>query len=263
MTDLQFEVFLQWKGTGQEGEGKLTAGDDSFIYSSPANMGGKGVGMSPEDLLISAVSSCYSGTLFALLEKKGLPVENVSVRAEGHVNDYPLRSHFAQITVHPHIIGGDLDKEIDYIEAASSARDKCFIGKTIQGNVAYEVGDVSIVKVVLKQEKIDELVDTFYTKLTKDAYYRKMFEERGVDLDLLKERQRRFISRLINPSPFKEKQNETEVVKKRHSFSTTPERAETWLRLMEEAMTDIQLTEEVRTTLLDKMSELMKTMIKN
>lgn len=43
---------------------------------------------------------------------------------------------------------------------------------------------------ILEQGKIDEVVERFYSKLTKDAYFSSMFAERGVDINLLKSRQR-------------------------------------------------------------------------
>jgi osmotically inducible protein OsmC len=58
MSDLTFEAKLKWRGTGRDGEGKITVSDTSVSYSSPSGMGGKGKGVSPEDLLVSAVSTC-------------------------------------------------------------------------------------------------------------------------------------------------------------------------------------------------------------
>lgn len=144
MTDLTFKSDLTWAGLGKEGEGKLQTSEETMIYSSPASMGGKGVGVSPEDLLVSAVASCYSGTLFALLKKKKLPVKEVQVRAEGRVAGFPLQSAFNQLIVYPTVIGGIPSEKEAYETAARKARDKCFIGKTISGNVDYQVGDVQI-----------------------------------------------------------------------------------------------------------------------
>jgi peroxiredoxin-like protein len=144
MTDLKFEVNAHWSGVGVNGEGNLTMGDKTVLYSSPAEMGGKGIGVSPEDLLIGAVTTCYSGTLFAILTKRRLPVETISVRAEGMVTGYPTQTNFSQLIVHPTIMGGDSSKQEEYEKAATMARDKCFIGKSIAGNIDYQVGKVQL-----------------------------------------------------------------------------------------------------------------------
>lgn len=145
MSDLSFNVTLAWKGTGRLGEGTAQLAEScSVIYSAPESMGGQGVGTSPEEFLIAAVSSCYSATLFGLLRKEGLAVDEVKIRAEGMVTGYPLQAKFSHLTVHPTILGGNPEQEEDYGNVAQRAREKCFIGKTIAGNVEYQVGEVLV-----------------------------------------------------------------------------------------------------------------------
>lgn len=146
MADLRFATQLQWQDTGREGEGIADLGDGQVTYSAPQSMGGKGVGTSPEELLIAAVGACYSGTLFGVLRKRGLSVEQVAIRAEGTVTGYPMQAQFAGLRVSPTVTGGDPTQTAQYREAAVEARDRCFIGKTIAGNVQYEVGEVNVVE---------------------------------------------------------------------------------------------------------------------
>jgi len=145
MADLSFSTDLKWSGTGRDGEGTVMLAQVPQTYCAPASMGGKGAGTSPEELLIAAVSTCYSGTLFGILKKTNLPVEEVIIQAEGTVTGHPLQSKFARLRVNPTVRGGDSGQLAAYQSAAEMARDKCFIGKTIAGNVAYEVGDVQLI----------------------------------------------------------------------------------------------------------------------
>ena len=145
MADLRFSTELNWEGTGRGGEGTVLLASERVTYSAPASMGGKGAGTSPEELLIAAVASCYSGTLFGVLKKEGLSAEQVKIRAEGEVTGYPFQAKFARLQVSPIIVGANQSKLAEYQDAALVARDKCFIGKTITGNVAYEVGNVELV----------------------------------------------------------------------------------------------------------------------
>lgn len=145
MANLSFATKLKWHGTGRDGEGTVKLAEAQVSYSAPESMGGKGTGTSPEELLIAAVSTCYSGTLFGILRKLELPAEEVIIRAEGMVTGYPMQSKFARLCVHPTVHGGDPEHAAEYQRVAEVARDKCFIGKTIAGNVSYEVGDVRIV----------------------------------------------------------------------------------------------------------------------
>lgn len=60
MAELEFPLKAKWSGTGKEGEGKITIGEQTLPFSSPENMGGKGSGFSPEDWSTKASSiACY------------------------------------------------------------------------------------------------------------------------------------------------------------------------------------------------------------
>ena len=63
---------LTWNGTGKNGQGEVTIGGESLTFSGPLAMSGKGVGVSPEDLLIAGVTTCYSVTLFSILKRNYL-----------------------------------------------------------------------------------------------------------------------------------------------------------------------------------------------
>ncbi len=107
-------------------------------------MGGRGTGTNPEELLVCAVSSCYTATLFAVLRRAQLPVDSLAVAASGTVTGFPTATRFARIVVTPTIIGGDIARQSEYEAAASLAHNRCFIGRTLAPDVAYEVGSVHI-----------------------------------------------------------------------------------------------------------------------
>jgi len=142
--DLTFHVEARWVGVGAQGEGDMALGGQILHYSAPSSMGGKGVGTSPEELLLAAVTSCYSGTLARVLQERGLPRKLIDIRTEGNIEDYPRAARYRRITVHPSIRGGDPARLDEYYQAALEARERCFIGKTIRTNVEYEVGEVTV-----------------------------------------------------------------------------------------------------------------------
>lgn len=146
--ELAFDVELEWSGSGRSGVGRAETANVVVAYAAPESMGGCGVGASPEDLLVAAVASCYSATLFGVLRRAGLRAAGVRVSARGVVTGYPTATAFARLLVAPTIVGGDPARVQEYVEAARAARDRCFIGKTIAGNVAYEVGEVTVAPTV-------------------------------------------------------------------------------------------------------------------
>jgi osmotically inducible protein OsmC len=144
MSELRFEVGLEWSGSGREGAGRIVTDDIELEYSTPASMGGRGTGTNPEELLVCAVASCYSATLLGLLRHTGLPASAVRVEAVGTVGGYPARARFERLVVSPTIVGGDPARVGEYERVAETAHERCFIGRTIAGNVDYQVGWVAV-----------------------------------------------------------------------------------------------------------------------
>lgn len=140
MAELSFTSKLTWSGRSQ---GVVQTGGQSLQFSVPASMGGLGVGTSPEQLLLSAVGSCYTATVAGLTEARRLPAASIEVRVEGTVSDYPgPAARVSAITVNPTFVGIELGREKDYESAAMTARERCFIGKHLAPQVSYRVGEV-------------------------------------------------------------------------------------------------------------------------
>ena len=144
MGDLSFDVGLRWWGTGREGAGEVQADGAALELSAPRSMGGRGVGSDPEELLVCAVSSCYTATLFAVLHRGRLPVDSVAVAARGTVSGFPDQARFASIVVSPTILGGATERQEEYQAAAELAHERCFIGRSLAPEVRYEVGSVTV-----------------------------------------------------------------------------------------------------------------------
>src|SRR5579864_2638210 len=129
MTELKFGSDVHWEGCGRDGAGTVTTGGQKIVYSAPTSMGGRGVGTSPEELLVSAVASCYSGTLVHLLARDRLAADDVVVHATGIVSDFPSHSaRFSRVVVEPTIRGADAGRQAEYEACARTSRDHCFIG---------------------------------------------------------------------------------------------------------------------------------------
>ena len=144
MSDLSFDVELIWSGTGGEGAGEIQTDDLALELSGPQVMGGRGIGTNPEELLVCAVSSCYTATLFGVLRRARLPVGSLTVRARGTVTGFPGDARFAGIVVSPTILGGDAERHAEYEAAADIAHDRCLIGRALAPEVVYEVGSLQM-----------------------------------------------------------------------------------------------------------------------
>ena len=153
MNELNFEVTTRWSGTGRDALGTVETGNQVVAWSVPEGMGGRGEGSSPEELLASAVATCYTGTLSSLLNRDGLPWERVQVRMREQVDGSPMR--ISELLVTPEVLGGDPARHDDYQAAANLAREHCFIGKHLRSDVDYRVGSVSVQPAESAQDELD------------------------------------------------------------------------------------------------------------
>ena len=137
MAELSFTSKLTWS-EGRLGTGVVETGGQSLQFSVPASMGGLGVGTSPEELLLSAVGSCYTATLAAILDSRRLSVQSFEVVVQGLVSQYPgPAAAVSSIVVNPRFIGIESGREKEYESAATTARERCFIGKHLGPQVSY------------------------------------------------------------------------------------------------------------------------------
>ena len=142
MEDLTFEVTTRLTGVGREAVGTVEMGDQVLAWSVPSGMGGKGEGSSPEELLASAVATCYTATFSSLLSQDGLPWEQVQVKMQENVSGQPTR--VSRLLATSNVLGGDPGRTEEYQRTAELARERCFIGRHLRSDVSYQVGPVTV-----------------------------------------------------------------------------------------------------------------------
>ncbi len=145
MSAARFGVDLEWRSDQTAGE--IRVGEARTPVSEPRLMGGTKVGMSPEDLFVAAAASSYGATLADMLRTARLPQSSLAIHAEGLASD-PGAMRFTTITMRTTIHGADAAQRQAYEKAAIAARNHCFIGRSIRGNIAYVVGEVALVESV-------------------------------------------------------------------------------------------------------------------
>ena len=68
-----------------EGDGNVTLSTGKIDYGVPSQFGGNAGKTSPEELILAALSSCFSMTLGFVLEKRKVPARLLGMHAEGTV----------------------------------------------------------------------------------------------------------------------------------------------------------------------------------
>lgn len=133
---------LQSQLTDQvEGDGKLLLSTGTIDYGVPPQFGGTAGKTSPEELILAAISACFSMTLGFVLEKRKIAVTSIEMHAECKVDRIERQLHLASITLKPRITVEKDTTQIrqDIKSAIERAERACLISNAIRGNVEIRV----------------------------------------------------------------------------------------------------------------------------
>ena len=137
-----FRLNSVWIGNS-DGDGTLTtAWGGQVAYGVPEELGGKPGRTNPEELLLSAVVSCYSITLALLAERRRLPLTRLEVTAEGEVVRQPDRTlKYTAIRLAPKMVlaSSEEAQRQAALDCAQKAEVYCVISRAVRGNIEISV----------------------------------------------------------------------------------------------------------------------------
>ncbi|MCE5089938.1 OsmC family peroxiredoxin [Staphylococcus devriesei] len=136
-----FKVQTNWQG-GRDEIGTVNGDVLSEQISIPASLGGNGTGTNPDEILVSAASSCYIISLAATLERAKFTNVTLTVDSVGTAIFENGKFRMDKITHYPSISVPDNEKENlekrlpKLIEIADN---NCMISNSIRNNVAIDI----------------------------------------------------------------------------------------------------------------------------
>jgi|GEM_PF-4575847 len=124
-----------------EGDGKLMLSTGTVDYGVPAQFGGAAGKASPEELILGALSACFSMTLGFVFEKRHIPVGEFTMKAECTVDRIERQLQLTAITLTVQIALPEDNAQIraDIQSAIERAERACLISNAIRGNVQLAV----------------------------------------------------------------------------------------------------------------------------
>lgn len=139
MVKHDFKVTTEWHG-GREAIGNLTGDVIGEQISIPAELGGNGTGTNPDELLVSAASSCYIISLAAVLERSGFENINIEQQSIGRAVFENSKFKMESITHYPQISVADPEQlKIKLPKLLKIADNNCMISNSIRGNVEINI----------------------------------------------------------------------------------------------------------------------------
>jgi peroxiredoxin-like protein len=102
---------VAWWASGKTGLVKSDSAPNAIHFTPPRQFGGMEGRWSPEDLLLSAVASCFTSTFHALAEHSSFQFTDLEVEVQGCVNKSDSGYMFSQIVIRPTVkISTDEDR---------------------------------------------------------------------------------------------------------------------------------------------------------
>lgn len=139
----EYPIHVEWSG-GRDGSGNWTAEHSgaTLPIAVPPEFQGPGGATNPEELLTSAIASCYTITFGIIAQNRKLPVQSLNVEAVGQVEQNGPTFKYIGITVKPKIT---LSAEAtdDHIKMAEDMAHKadsyCIVTNAVRGNIEIKV----------------------------------------------------------------------------------------------------------------------------
>ncbi len=136
--------------TGNQGQGTETydsysrdfttkiEGKPDMLGSSDPHFRGDGTRWNPEDMMVSAVSSCHMLWYLHLCAVAGVVVESYHDEAEGVMEETTQGGHFTKVTLRPKVvITADSQEEVAK-KLHAEAHHYCFIANSVNFEIAME-----------------------------------------------------------------------------------------------------------------------------
>ena len=93
-------------------------------------------GLTPMEMLLSALSSCIAVEVVSMIKKRRKTVDNLIITAEGDRNEEPPR-YFKKIRLHFKLISPDANNE-ELAKATKLAEEKyCSVGSSLKSEISF------------------------------------------------------------------------------------------------------------------------------
>lgn len=143
-----FHLKADWPG-GRNNVGYIESEKLKTKISIPKDMDGPDIGTNPDEMLLGAAATCYIISLAAMIERAGLPLQEMDMQSEGIVDVTDGVFTYKKIIHKPRVVlqAGATDEKLKQLEKlVDKAEKNCMISKALKGNVAIEMqADLSIV----------------------------------------------------------------------------------------------------------------------
>jgi organic hydroperoxide reductase OsmC/OhrA len=120
-----------WWASGQTGITKSESAPNAVHFAAPPQFGGMEDRWTPEDLLLSAVASCFTTTFHAVAGYSKFEYLDLEVEVDGTVSKTSSGYCFTGIVVRPKLTLGDEAARARGLELLKKAKGLCLVSRAL------------------------------------------------------------------------------------------------------------------------------------
>lgn len=120
-----------WWASGQTGITKSDSAPNAVHFAAPPQFGGLEGRWSPEDLLLSAVASCFTTTFQAVARYSKFDFLDLEVQVEGTVAKSSSGYAFSGIVIRPKLTLSDENAQTRGLELLKKAKSLCLVSRAL------------------------------------------------------------------------------------------------------------------------------------
>lgn len=129
---------VAWWSSGKTGLAKSDSAPSAIHFTAPAQFGGLEGRWTPEDLLLSAVASCYTTTFRAFADYSKLDCSDLGIEVEGTVKKTDSGYAFTEIVIRPTLTISDEQDQARALRLLAKAKSACLVSRALSVDQKFE-----------------------------------------------------------------------------------------------------------------------------
>jgi peroxiredoxin-like protein len=129
---------LAWWTSGHTGIAKTNSSENAIHFTAPPEFGGLQGRWTPEDLLITAVASCFTTTFHAMAVNSHFAYADLAVEGEGIVRKTDRGYRFAEITLRPSLTIAQEEQRERAEALLQKAKELCLVARALAVELKFE-----------------------------------------------------------------------------------------------------------------------------
>jgi len=130
---------VAWWTSGQTGIAKSESAPNAIHFTAPPQFGGVEGRWTPEDLLMTALASCFTTTFHAIAGYSKFEYTDLAVEAEGTVSKTDTGYGFSEIVIRPNLTIANEENRQRAISLLHKAKALCLISRALTVPQKFEI----------------------------------------------------------------------------------------------------------------------------